>query len=633
MADASATAEGDFGRTPLAHLLVYSLDKRLTGVLFLTEPGGVEHVVRLQRGVPVKVRPGYEYALLGEMLVDAGAIDRETLEAALATKGLLGDMLLLAGRVDQDVLERVCKEQFLRRLVMLYGLPPGTVYRYFDGHSELAEWGGEPAKIDPVSLIWAGIRVNGEASALMEASLAKLGEAPLRLHAQQTVARFGLDENEAPLLECLEAQPTTLAQLAELEVVDLALLRRFAYALLITRQLDLGSGTVPLGAVDHTPAPKAAPSAAGTAAVAKMVLKSTAYRMGAAAPDMPGDGGERVSVVPRRSRDSRGGDNGPPSTRMDPPSSSRADPPSSPSLEVPPSTRGETTPSSRSESQTVLRGEAPPAPPSRREAPPSPRVEPPPAPPSRPEAPPSARAEPPPRPAPPPAPVEEAEALELPEDPEDDLDGGDVTMFREPPPSSRSEALSPSSRVQPAPRPPSNEPAAPAAGPPPSGGAPSPSRPPGGPARPSRPPLAEVDDDIAGLPPRELFQLALARLSSRDLTAALVACDLAKCASPEEPDFIVLSVWIRAQMAGADLKVLCVELDEVVTARERNVNARYYRALIRKRMGEREAAVADLKRVLELTPQHVEAKRELGNLEGSLSDGARPSLFGKLFKR
>src|ERR1700742_2003114 len=101
MGVASATAEGELARTPLAHLLVYALDRRLTGAMFLSSPTGVEHVVRFSRGVPIKVRPGDRHALLGQMLVDAGAIDEKTLEAALATQGLLGDVLLLAGRVER----------------------------------------------------------------------------------------------------------------------------------------------------------------------------------------------------------------------------------------------------------------------------------------------------------------------------------------------------------------------------------------------------------------------------------------------------------------------------------------------------------------------------------------------------
>ena len=299
MAETSATAEGEFAKTPLAHLLVYALDRRLSGALFLKQPDGVEHVVRLVRGAPVKVRPGDRHALLGEMLVEAGAIDVATLESALATKGLLGDMLLVTGRVDGDVLETIAERQFVRRMVRLFSLPPATAYRYFDGHDELAEYGGDPASVDPLSLLWAGLRDHGELSTMMPGTLALLGDAPIRLHAAATVSRFGCNDQEAKLVEHLCARPASLVELDALGHVPPEVVRRFAYALMITRQIDLGTGTTPLGAGSLGPAstrvspetdasrPPLLPGAP-VAAVARMKIRSTVHRVGAAAPESAG---------------------------------------------------------------------------------------------------------------------------------------------------------------------------------------------------------------------------------------------------------------------------------------------------------------------------------------------------------
>src|SRR5262245_37821621 len=99
------TAEGDLQRTPFAHLLVYAIEKRLTGVMFLAEPGGTEHAVRLAAGAPVKVKPGDGYARLGELLIEAGAITEPMLDGALSMQGLLGDALVLAGCIEQSLLE------------------------------------------------------------------------------------------------------------------------------------------------------------------------------------------------------------------------------------------------------------------------------------------------------------------------------------------------------------------------------------------------------------------------------------------------------------------------------------------------------------------------------------------------
>src|SRR5262245_22549728 len=174
-----ATAEGDFGRTPLAHLLVYSADRRLTGALFLTESSGVTHVVRLVRGTPVKIRPGDDYALLGELLVEAGEISRESLENALVAKGRLGEVLMLSAGLRPEVLDRALEEQFLRRMVRLFSLPSETIYRYYDGHFELVDWGGEPSNLDTLALIWAGVRAHGGSSVMMASVLARLADTPL----------------------------------------------------------------------------------------------------------------------------------------------------------------------------------------------------------------------------------------------------------------------------------------------------------------------------------------------------------------------------------------------------------------------------------------------------------------------
>jgi hypothetical protein len=211
MVEASATAEGDLARTPLAHLLVYALDRRLTGALSLAPPEEPEHVVRLVRGVPVKVKPGDGFSPLGEMLIEAGAIDAKTLEAALATKGLLGDVLLLAGRVERDTLEKVAEEQFKKRMMRLFALPPATVYRYYDGHEALAEYGGDPASVDPLAILWTGIRAHGEVSVMMDATLARLGEVPLRISPVATVSRFGLDAEDTQIFERLSQEAPAAA--------------------------------------------------------------------------------------------------------------------------------------------------------------------------------------------------------------------------------------------------------------------------------------------------------------------------------------------------------------------------------------------------------------------------------------
>jgi hypothetical protein len=522
MTEGSATAEGDLARTPLAQLLVYALDRRLTGALFLYPPStmGGATIVGLDRGVPVKVKPGDAFSMLGEMLIARGAIDRATLEAALATKGLLGDVLILAGRVERDVIESVAREQFLRRMVRLYALPPATAFRFHEGHEALAEYGGDAACEDPLAMLWAGIRIHGEVSALMGATLARIGDAPLRLHSAATVGRFGLDGDESRLLDMLNAGPATVAQLAAKTFPGMS--KRFVYALAISRQLDVGGTALPVCA-DVVPSSSQRNAPAG-ASLGKVTLKSTVHRVGAAAPDAPG-AGERVPpaggsrrVRERTASDIRertGSDPGigeesgdrisglPPISEVTPlpvdgaPSSSRA--PDSGVVAVDPSRASS---AANERGPTTMRREA------------------------------TAQ-----------RPAVGGERAEL--------------------------------------------------------------------------PLVEIDAEespLATLSPSELLWLASDCLEEQDFDGAVEACAVGCKNAPGDPDLAALGAWARSHLPGADLARISDELDELVRVHENHADARYYRGMLRKRLGDPAGSTRDLARVLELAPTHEAARRELNAL-------------------
>jgi hypothetical protein len=496
MEEVSASAEGELGRTPLAHVLVYALDKRLTGALFLSPHDAAEHVVRLVRGVPVKVRPGDRHSLLGEMLVAANAIDQATLEAALSTNGLLGDVLVLAGRVDRDVLESLAEQQFVRRMVRLFVLPPDTRYRYTDGSDELADYGGDAATVDPIELIWQGIRAHGEVSTKLGETLSRIATLPLPLHPQNTVFRFGATAPETEVIELLEAHPATLEELLGLDLAPPEIVCRLVYALVITRQLDLGTGATPLGTVDSgrpkssSPPPRSSPipgppPAAAATAVARLQLRSTVHRVGAAAPDQPGDGergGERRTTQPSAVVP----------VRLD-------SPVQEPNVVCPPEAPG--SPETPKESTAPTAGGSP------REAP-----------------------------------------------------------------------------------------------------------------------------GVATSSVAELYWAAAAALERRDFAAVIAACNVARAFEPDDPDFVALSIWAKGQLPNADVKALLVALDELLLTSPAHVEAHYFRALLRKRFSDVPGAVRDLRRVLELSPTHPDATRELAHLRQLEVPDQRPRFWHRLMK-
>jgi hypothetical protein len=299
-ADGLATAEGDLERTPFAHLFVYAVEHRLTGALILVEPTGAEHTVRIVRGTPVKIRPSDGYARFGEILLEEGVISAELLAEALATRGLLGDVLLLSGCLDTATIDWLAQVQFVRRMVRLFDLPPETKYRYFDGLDVLAEWGGDPAKVDPLALLWAGLRDHGERSTRLHRTLERIEAVPLRLHPALEPGRFGFRESELAVIDALQSSTPTLAALVRSGVVPEMTVRKLIYALAITRYLDFGTGG-PVAAELSSSMP---PASAASLSLGRMQLRPTVHRVGAAAPDPAGDG-ERAPVLSRGRRRDR----------------------------------------------------------------------------------------------------------------------------------------------------------------------------------------------------------------------------------------------------------------------------------------------------------------------------------------
>ncbi|AKT42293.1 hypothetical protein [Chondromyces crocatus] len=318
--EGAVTAEGKLERTPIAHLLVYAADRRLSGAMVFSEPDGAEHVVQFLRGSAVKVRPGDAYALFGELLVADGLVSREIVDAALATRGLIGDVLLLSGCVDAVTLEWVAEVQFVKRMVRLFSLPAETHYRYFEGQSVLEEWGGEPATVGPLALLWAGLREYGARSAQRAMMLDRVSSMPLRMHPALDPGRFGFGGREMEVLRQLRDEPLTLDELLATRVAHPETIRNVIYTLLITRYIDLGTGALPLGVTSSMP-----PVSSSSQRLGRLHLRPTLHRLGAAAPDPSGDG-ERAPMSSRtRGRDRRSdpeiddepsGVSGPPSSSL-----------------------------------------------------------------------------------------------------------------------------------------------------------------------------------------------------------------------------------------------------------------------------------------------------------------------------
>ncbi|WP_437928932.1 DnaJ domain-containing protein [Sorangium sp. So ce291] len=246
------TAEGTLARTPLAHLLVYMLDRRLTGTTCFVDPDGVRHGVFFNDGVPAKIWTGTIIAPLDRVIVELGLLDeatlRETLRDITKRRVLHGRLLVSRGLLDRETVFGVLRQQLVRKLVALYDLSPETRYAYYDGQNLLSSYGGpELIGCEPLAVIMAGVRLHAD-DPLIDATLERIQGRQLGLHVEAEMKRFQLLRDEAAIVDLLRMRRMTLAELVGAGVAQERVVRLTVYALAITRHLDLGApGRRPVG--------------------------------------------------------------------------------------------------------------------------------------------------------------------------------------------------------------------------------------------------------------------------------------------------------------------------------------------------------------------------------------------------
>jgi curved DNA-binding protein CbpA len=247
-----ATAEGNLQATPFGHLLVYLLDRGLTGSLVLQETSGDKHAIWFETGAPAKVKTARPVTYLGQVLVEQRAITREvyerTLQGALRERRLHGEVLLETGAVDARRLRDALREQLARQVLWLFRLPPSTAYGYFDQVNLLQRWGApEGLRTRPLALIWRGLRRHAS-PAEIDAVVGRLGQRPIELHVDAPIRRFRFESSEQALIDVLRAKPQPLASLIASGLAPAEDVKRLVYVLVILRQLELGvPGAEPVG--------------------------------------------------------------------------------------------------------------------------------------------------------------------------------------------------------------------------------------------------------------------------------------------------------------------------------------------------------------------------------------------------
>jgi len=264
MTEAAPTAQGSLEATPLGHLLVYSLDRMLTGTLVLEESNGKRHAIYFDEGGPSKAKIEDPLLFLGRVLVEQKAITEEVYERTLAQateRGHLhGQVLLEQGQIDEHALREGLREQLSRQVLWMFGLPPDTLFGYYDRLNFLEHWGGEGVRAKPLALIWRGVRDYVHRGHMAEV-LQRFGDQLILLHIDAPIRRFRFEPREQAIIDVLRAKPQPLSELLTRGLAEPEYVRRLVYAMLITRQLESGiPGVEPIG-VDEAPSSSRMPVA------------------------------------------------------------------------------------------------------------------------------------------------------------------------------------------------------------------------------------------------------------------------------------------------------------------------------------------------------------------------------------
>jgi len=293
--------EGLFARVPFEQLLIKCLDHQYTGRLYVEPELGPATELEMAEGVVIRAAPADDYARLGEVLADAGVITKEE-RRALGGQQSVGVAAVAAGLIDETTHQQALALQLLKRQVRIFGFPQDTAFRVLVGPAELFdELPGEPARLDPLRVLWAGLSKYGHLSSQYAPTLERIGEFPFRIRQGAQISRFGFADDALLIAELLQRRILSLPELSATGTAPEPVCRRIVYVLAITRYLDFSLDPEPLAVADP---PSVEPEPADDsdqppssdraepplrARVARIKLRRIAVRQ-SAAPDEPGTG-------------------------------------------------------------------------------------------------------------------------------------------------------------------------------------------------------------------------------------------------------------------------------------------------------------------------------------------------------
>lgn len=280
---------GSLADKPLAHLFVYSLEKKLTGTLELAQgPGTETATIVLSGGEVARIRTSARVAYLGGVLYELGFIQDAELNASLLElakqKRPHGQILLDRGSITKEKLAEGLREQALRKLAHLFSFGSKSTFGFHPNADLLGSYGGTEAVItNPSPAIWRGIREHPSEEHVRQA-VERIGTAPCRLVRDARIERFQFHAEVLATTERLRGRAITLNDLHALSLMAPKATELLIYCLLITKEIEVVDVAA---AVQRAPLPQLDAMRASVSKMAAVTPTSpefTPQRPGAAGP-------------------------------------------------------------------------------------------------------------------------------------------------------------------------------------------------------------------------------------------------------------------------------------------------------------------------------------------------------------
>jgi hypothetical protein len=236
------SATGSLAKKPLAHLLIYALDRKLNGTFELGDDKGASVHIVVEGGLVARVGTSESVTYLGHVLYENGFIDDTQLSASLAevaaSKRLHGQVLLEKGQIDASQLAEGLRQQRGRKLQHAFALSTQTTFAFYAEVDLVGERPNDVDPMDPLTSIWRGVREHPSWDHV-RATLARVGGRPLRVLDGVAIDRIAFDADERAALECLRMKPSTVPELAIVGGLSMQATDLLAYFLVITKQAEI----------------------------------------------------------------------------------------------------------------------------------------------------------------------------------------------------------------------------------------------------------------------------------------------------------------------------------------------------------------------------------------------------------